>query len=104
MISINITMLTPREMLLKVAERAKAKRLALNLSQKTLSAKSGVSHGVIKKFERTGQISLGSLLKLALPLNALKDFNQLFIPSPPEEALTLDELIHQDTARKRGRQ
>jgi transcriptional regulator with XRE-family HTH domain len=101
MISINM-MITPKEMLLKLAERAKAKRLSLDLSQKTLSEKSGVSYGVLKKFERTGQISLESLLKLALPLNALKDFQHVFAPKPIEEALSLDELMR-DTSRKRGR-
>lgn len=100
MISIDLT--TPQEMLQKIAEKAKTKRLALDLSQATLSARSGVSYGVLKKFERTGQISLESLLKLALVLKSMSDFNTLFAPSKPEEALSLDELI-QEKKRKRGR-
>jgi transcriptional regulator with XRE-family HTH domain len=100
MISINIK--TSQEMFKDIAERARAKRLALNLSQQTLSEKSGVSYGVLKKFERTGQISLESLLKLALALGAMRDFDALFAPERPEEALSLDELM-QDGKRKRGR-
>ncbi|MBI1954181.1 MAG: helix-turn-helix transcriptional regulator [Proteobacteria bacterium] len=95
-------MVTSQEMLKRIAEKARAKRLSLDLSQKTLSEKSGVSYGVLKKFERTGQISLESLLKLALALGSMSDFNALFAPGKPEHALSLDELM-QDFKRKRGR-
>lgn len=49
MTSINFT--TPQEMSLKLAQKARDKRLALNLSQKTLAERSAVSYGVLKKFE-----------------------------------------------------
>lgn len=100
MISINMT--TPQEVLRIVAQKARDKRLFLDLSQQTLSEKSGVSYGVLKKFEQTGRISFESLLKLALVLGALSNFENLFAPDEPEKALTLDELI-KDTKRKRGR-
>lgn len=100
---ISIDMKTPQEILKVIAEKARAKRLFLNLSQQTLSDRSGVSYGTLKKFERTGQISLESLLKLALVLGALTDFEHVFAPQKPESALSLDELMMQDTQRKRGR-
>lgn len=62
---VSVTLTTPGEMQHKAAASLRARRLALNLSQNTLSQKSGVSYGVLKKFERTGQISLESFLKLA---------------------------------------
>lgn len=74
----------------------------IGFSTDSISERSGVSHGVLKKFERTGQISLGSLLKLALVLGALNDFEHVFSPIQPEEALSLDELM-EDALRKRGR-
>lgn len=75
----------------------------IGFSTDSISERSGVSHGVLKKFERTGQISLGSLLKLALVfLRALNDFEHVFSPIQPEEALSLDELM-EDALRKRGR-
>ncbi len=100
MMSINMT--TPQEMQLIIAKQVRAKRLKLNLSQQTLSEKSGVSYGVLKKFEQTGQISLASLLKLALALGCMDDFNALFAHKQPETALSLDELL-KDSTRKRGR-
>lgn len=99
---ISIDMATPQEIQKKIALAARAKRLEINLSQLTLSEKSGVSYGVLKKFERTGQISLESLLKLALALGAMDDFNAVFAPDNPETILSLDELIG-DGTRKRGR-
>lgn len=99
---VSVKMLTPQEMKRIIAQKVRAKRLALDLSQKTLSSKSGVSYSVLKKFEKTGQISLESLLNLALGLDAMDDFDALFAPDKPEAALSLDELIREHK-RKRGR-
>jgi transcriptional regulator with XRE-family HTH domain len=99
---ISVNMATPSEMQKTIASKARDLRLELNLSQKTLSEKSGVSYGSLKKFEQTGQISLESLLKLAVILGCMDDFNTLFVRKSPEKALSLDELID-DGKRKRGR-
>lgn len=95
--------MTPQEVALHLAKQVRSKRLSLNFSQKTLSEHSGVSFGVIKKFERTGKISLESLLKIALALNSLGDFENLFRQPPPETFFSLDDLL-KDRTRKRGRQ
>lgn len=100
-IMISANFLTPSEVAMIIAKRAKEKRLEQNMSQFSLSERSGVSLGVLK-FERTGKISLESLLRLALALDCLADFRDLFKPHPPEAAHTLDELLQQKT-RKRGR-
>ncbi len=95
--------MTPHEVALHIAQAAKNKRLLLNLSQKNLAKRSGVSLGVLKKFECVGKISLESLLKLALVLDALGDFVNLFQPPPLESLPTLESLLKQKQ-RKRGRQ
>lgn len=95
-------MKTPRELIIEIAKRAKDKRLSLNLSQKTLSEKSGVSYGTLKKFEQKGQISLESLLKIALALEELDEFDRLFVQNRDNLPLSLDELLV-DNQRKRGR-
>lgn len=99
----SLILVTPQEMAMYIAERAQEKRLSLNLSQKSLSEHSGVSLSVLKKFERTGKISLESLLKIALALGSLEDFKKLFTPLPPESFSSLDGLL-KDKTRKRGRQ
>lgn len=98
-----LILMTPQEVAEHIARAVRAKRLSLNLSQKTLSARSGVSFGVLKKFERTGKVSLESLLKLALALGALEDFEALFKPTAPEDRLSLDEIL-KEKIRKRGRE
>lgn len=99
---ISVEMMTPQEMQKVIAEQARATRLGLNLSQKSLSERSGVSYGSLKKFEQTGQISFGSLLKLAIVLGAMGSFKELFASAPDAVAWSLDELI-EDDKRKRGR-
>lgn len=98
----SIILLTPQEIQKRIAKRVRAKRLELNLSQQTLSEKSGVSYSSLKKFEQTGQIALEALLKLALVLGCMNDFDALFALKKPETSLSLDELI-EDSTRKRGR-
>lgn len=61
-----------------------------------------MSLGSIKRFERTGQISLESLLKLALVLNSLDSFNSVFAPADLKTFPSLEAIIKQKS-RKRGR-
>ena len=95
-------LLSPHELLKHIAQAAKAKRLSINLSQQSLADRSMVSLGVIKKFEHTGKISLESLLKLALVLDALNEFGELFKAKPISAYRSLDELLKQKP-RQRGR-
>lgn len=97
-----IFMFTAEEIAWQIAENVQARRLLLNYSQKTLSERSGVSFGVIKKFERTGKISLESLLKLAMALGCLEDFKDLFKKADEERIRSLDEVL-KEKKRKRGR-
>lgn len=94
--------LAPHDLMRHIAKAAQERRLAINLSQHSLAERSGVSLGALKKFERTGKISLESLLKIALILGALNEFLGLFTQPPPQQPPTLDEILHQKQ-RKRGR-
>ncbi len=86
-----------------IAFRLKQLRLAANLSQEGLAERAGISHGSLKRFERTGQIALESLLKLASALRVLGDFELLFQESINSSYASLDEIIKEPKARKRGR-
>ena len=98
----SLNFLTCHEMAEHIAKLVQTKRLSLNLSQKSLAERSGVSFGVLKKFERTGKISLESLLKISLVLGCLGDFGTLFKIDAPENLSSLDKIID-DKTRKRGR-
>ncbi|MEM8628665.1 MAG: helix-turn-helix transcriptional regulator [Chlamydiota bacterium] len=86
----------------EIAKKAQKKRLRLNISQQTLSEKSGVSYGTLKNFEQKGQISLESLLKIALALGEMDPFEHLFPKTDDKLSASLDELLD-DNPRKRGR-
>ncbi len=96
-----LTLKTPREIQFDIAERAKLCRLELNLTQSGLAKRSGVSLGSIKRFELTGEISLNSLLKLAIVLENLDTFDIVFTKKRPK--VTLDEIIKAKKTPKRGR-
>jgi transcriptional regulator with XRE-family HTH domain len=68
---------TVQEVQTGIAGRFKARRLAMNLTQRELAARSGVTFSSLKRFEREGLIALDSLLNLALVLNCLDDFDKL---------------------------
>lgn len=85
-----------------IAAAAKARRLAVNLTQMGLAQRSGVSLGTLKKFERSGKISFESLLKIAMALGATQEFESLFAASASAGLLSLDELLKQPKERKRG--
>ena len=96
---------TSTETVAELAQRAKSMRLAQNLTQAGLEKRSGVSLGSIKLFERTGKISIESLIKIAIALGALEGFDGLFQPNLTEDR-SIEDLLKDakaTTGRKRGR-
>lgn len=93
-------MMSPDQVALDLAQRARALRLAQNLSQQGLADRAGVSLGTLKRFERTGQIALVSLIRLAIVLDALQELRTWFSPPPFR---TLDEVLAPARPRRRGR-
>lgn len=97
---------TPQELMQDISARAKARRLSLDLTQTGLGQRSGVSLGTIKLFERTGKISLESLLKLAVALGGTREFEAIFtVASSTTDYISLDDLLKLQSSkqRKRGR-
>ncbi len=99
MLAINIS--TPKSIMQNLKDRFKQKRLSLNLTQEGLANKSGVSLGSVKRFESSGEISLESLLKIALVLNCLDDFKNI-ANKKDEEYETMEDLLKSKPIRKRG--
>lgn len=95
---------TPRDTQRDLAQRFKARRLALNLTQEGLAARAGVSWSSLKRFEYTGLIALESLLKLALVLGCLRDFDRVAADDAPGlGARSLDEILREPAPRRKGR-
>ena len=69
---------TPEEIDLDLAKRLSRIRKRRGISQEQLSEQSGVSYGSIKRFERTGQISLLSLTRIAVALGCVDEMRHIF--------------------------
>lgn len=99
-----ISLKSSNDVLQEVRDRFKRRRLALNLTQAGLAKRSGVALGSLKRFETSGLVAFDSLLKLALVLDCLEDFDGL----AAEDALSmsgkpLDEVLAGSRTRKKGR-
>lgn len=73
-----VDVLTEQMVVTKLVERFVKRRKECGLTQKTLSERSGVSYGSIRRFELKGEISLRSLLRLSDTMGLLEEFNKLF--------------------------
>ncbi len=94
-----LSFMSQKDVMLHVAARARERRLAQNLSRKTLAEKSGVTEASIKRFESTGEVSFASLLKIANALGCMEYFEQAFAP---DEVVSLEELVKKQRERGRG--
>lgn len=92
---------TAQEVQTEIAGRFKARRLAMNLTQRELATRSGVTWSSLKRFEREGLIALDSLLNLAMVLDCLNDFDKLAVESLPA-AQSLDALLAVPASRRRA--
>ena len=94
---------TVQEVQMGIAGRFRDRRLVMNLTQRELAARSGVTWSSLKRFEREGLIALDSLLKLAVALDCLDDFDKLAGGSRPiPAAQSLDALLATPALRRRA--
>ena len=69
---------TPYEMALNTAKRFRELRKRKNITIKTVSEKSGVPYSTVKRFERLGEISFVSLVKLVSAIGEDAEITGLF--------------------------
>lgn len=85
-----------------IAERVRKNRLELNLTQKALALRAGISFASLRRFENSGEISLRSLIMIAIALDATDEFLLLFTA---KKYRTIDDILVQNSkkTKKRGR-
>ncbi len=88
---------SPSEFLKELAQKIRILRKGNHLSQEELAERSGVSLGSLKRFERTGKVSLESFLKLLLILGRLNEMDKLLLT---EENTEIIEKLFSDKTRK----
>ena len=80
MLSFSITK-TPYQIRQELAQKIRVLRKQKKYSQLELAQRANVSLGSYKRFEKSGQISLEALLRIAFILDRLDEFENLFIPN-----------------------
>jgi transcriptional regulator with XRE-family HTH domain len=76
----------------------------MNFTQEEIATRAGVSWSSFKRFEREGLIALDSLLRIALVLECLDDFEKLpagFLRGPVGQ--DLDTILATAAPRRRAR-
>lgn len=69
---------TPSDITKRLAERLRRIRKRKKITQKQLAGRSNVSYATLRKFEKTGMISLESFVKLTMELGVNNEVNELF--------------------------
>ncbi len=96
-----VGILSPNDIALQIAQRVKARRLELNLTQGGVANKAGLKFATYRRFEQTGNISLRGLLQIGFALNMLTEFNQLFAQRQYE---SINDVLEEQTKnRQRGK-
>ena len=80
------------EVQLEITKRFITIRKNRKISQLRLSELSGVSYASIRRFEKTGDISFATLVKLAIALRLYDDLNNLF--KVHKEYQSIEEVIN----------
>jgi transcriptional regulator with XRE-family HTH domain len=82
----------------EIGKRLKARRIALDITQKELATESGVSQRTISGLENGENISLDNLLSILRVLRLLQDINLLF----PEIKVNPFDVLHLGHSKKRA--
>lgn len=95
---------TPEDVALDLRDRFRRLRLSMNITQTQLADQSGVNIHSLRRFEKTGMISFEGLLKLALVLDTLEDFDRVGAREPINlTSQTLDKVLANSRAKQRNR-
>lgn len=87
----------------ELAKQAKERRLDFGYTQKALAERAGVSFPTLRKFEQTGQISLGSFLKIADVLDSLEAVLNAMKYEKSQNFKSISDVIADANAKKRVR-
>ena len=102
MVNIDFNLTSPIDVMLSVAQRAKALRLEQNITKQELADKVGIAIGTVKRFEKSGEIQFNHLLRLALVLGRLDEFCNVFAPvNVPDSLYELKNDKPRQRARKK---
>ncbi len=95
---LTLSLLSAPQLAQQVADRVRAARLRRAWTQQELADRSGMSLSSLRRFERTGEISFMSLVRIAISLDLAQNLETLFSVEPQ----SMDDLLPK-RPRLRGR-
>ncbi|MCX7233354.1 MAG: helix-turn-helix transcriptional regulator [Burkholderiales bacterium] len=96
---LNFALALPLEVCVTFGERARARRLMLNLSVEELAARVGISNKTLSNFERTGRCTFETFVRVLEALDALPDLQNVLIT----HSLSIEDMRLRAAVRTRQR-
>jgi transcriptional regulator with XRE-family HTH domain len=96
---VDISLAVPEEVCGTLGERARARRLMLNLSVEELAARVGISNKTLSNFERTGKCTLETFVRVLEALDALPDLQNVLVT----QSLSIEDMRLKAAVRTRQR-
>jgi transcriptional regulator with XRE-family HTH domain len=92
---------TPTSILMAIASRVRQRRLEMNWTQRFVASKAGMPIATYRRFESKGEVSLRSLVMIAIVIGAEDDFSALFASKNYQ---SIDDLVNKkiESQRRRG--
>ncbi|MFT3804448.1 MAG: helix-turn-helix domain-containing protein [Burkholderiaceae bacterium] len=89
----------PTEVCAELGRRARARRVALNVSVEDLAARIGISDRTLRNFEQSGRCTLETFARILEALDALADLEPVLLT----QSRTIEDMRQQARARQRKR-
>lgn len=96
---VDFSLAVPDEVCLTFGERARARRLMLNLSVEELAARVGISNKTLSNFERTGRCTFETFVRVLEALDALPDLQNVLV----SHSLSIEDMRLKAAVRTRQR-
>ena len=91
---------TPEALMRGIADRVRERRFEKAWTQKMLAAKAGITLPSYRRFETTGEISLRSLVMIAVVLDMTDEFETLFNSRTYQ---SIDDILKAELPKQRKR-
>lgn len=96
---VDFVLAIPDEVCAALGERARARRLLLNLAVEELAARVGISDKTLSNFERTGRCTLETFVRVLEALGALPDLQHVLLA----HSTTIEDMRQKAAVRTRQR-
>lgn len=96
----SVILFSPREISVRVGNRARERRLASGLRQADVAVRAGVTLSTLRRFEAGGNVGFDAVVRIALALGSEQEVADLFSPI---ETRSLDQILESQKKRYRAR-